>query len=323
AQPAKGDAVYEMYKQYDEITSKYAEAKAQGYPNEFIRYNDLSWITGGDHLSYALVDLANDGTPELVIENIDTATMAHQEYLIDLFGYENGQVQRIFDGTKHMTRAVASYALMENGIIRQVAEPTGASTVTSFYRVAPNGITTEWLGTVEHDTEDAHGYYQHSEDYNDRWAINESDYNSFVNQYDYDDSPTWYPIEDSTPIEQAMIQHRDIAVIVDGQTLDLDQAPIIQNDRTLVPMRAIFEALGASVQWNGADRTITSTKGDTTITLAIGSNTMRVNDQTITLDAPAQITASRTLVPIRAIGEALGADVQWNGTDRSVTVTAK
>lgn len=66
----------------------------------------------------------------------------------------------------------------------------------------------------------------------------------------------------------------DIKVTLDGKALSFDVPPQIINDRTMVPLRAIFEALGASVDWNQATKTVTSTKGDTTIKLTIDSNTM-------------------------------------------------
>ena len=96
----------------------------------------------------------------------------------------------------------------------------------------------------------------------------------------------------------------DIKVKLDGNTLSFDVPPQIINDRTMVPLRAIFEALGASVDWNQQTKTVTSVKGDTTIKLTIDSNTMYVNGNAVTLDTPACVVNDRTLVPVRAISEA-------------------
>ena len=98
--------------------------------------------------------------------------------------------------------------------------------------------------------------------------------------------------------------------------------PQIINDRTMVPLRAIFEALGASVEWNQETKTVTSTKGDTTIKLTIDSNTMYVNDNAVTLDSPACVVNDRTLVPVRAISEAYKTKVDWNGDTRTVTISS-
>ena len=90
-----------------------------------------------------------------------------------------------------------------------------------------------------------------------------------------------------------------------------DQAPEIVEGRTLVPLRAIFEALGASVEWDQATKTVTSSMDDVTIKLTIGDNTLYRNGEGVTLDVAAQILNGRTMVPARAIAEAYGVDVQW------------
>jgi hypothetical protein len=86
-------------------------------------------------------------------------------------------------------------------------------------------------------------------------------------------------------------------------------------------MRTIFEALGAEITWDGTTRTVTATKDDTTIALTIGSTTATVNGRAETLDQPAVIVGSRTLVPLRFVGEALGVTVNWDGATRTVSIT--
>ena len=76
-------------------------------------------------------------------------------------------------------------------------------------------------------------------------------------------------------------------------------------------MRAVFEALGADVDWNGETRTATAVKDDIMIELTIDSDVMTKSGETVTLDAPARILNDRTMVPLRAISEALGARVEW------------
>ena len=105
----------------------------------------------------------------------------------------------------------------------------------------------------------------------------------------------------------------DITVTLNGEAIDFaDQAPEIVEGRTLVPLRAIFEALGASVEWDQATKTVTSSMDDVTIKLTIGDNTLYRNGEAKVLDVPAQILNSRTMVPARAIAEAYGVDVQWD-----------
>jgi hypothetical protein len=111
-----------------------------------------------------------------------------------------------------------------------------------------------------------------------------------------------------------------IQVNINGSPLQMDVPPVIVNGRAMVPLRAIFNALGATVQWNPADQSITATKGSTTINLQIGSTTALYNGAQITLDAAPQIVGGRTLVPVRFIGEALGAQVSWDAANYRVNI---
>ncbi len=115
-----------------------------------------------------------------------------------------------------------------------------------------------------------------------------------------------------------------ITVTLNGtEIVFADQAPTIVDGRTLVPLRAIFEALGASVEWNGETRTVTSAKGDTAISLTIDTPTLYVNGEAKTLDVPAMIINGRTMVPARAVAEAYGVEVAWDGDTRTVILTAQ
>lgn len=114
-----------------------------------------------------------------------------------------------------------------------------------------------------------------------------------------------------------------ISVLLDYAPVTFDQEPIIVNDRTLVPVRAIFEAMGAAVAWNANTRTVTSILGDTTVIMVIDNTVMTVNDVPKSLDVPAKIYGDRTLVPVRAVSESFGADVKWIPETRTVQITSK
>ena len=88
----------------------------------------------------------------------------------------------------------------------------------------------------------------------------------------------------------------------------------------MVPLRAIFEALGASVEWDDATKTVTAVKGDITIKMTIGNDSFARNDETVALDSPATIVDSRTLVPVRAIAESFGSKVGWIAESKTVTI---
>lgn len=114
-----------------------------------------------------------------------------------------------------------------------------------------------------------------------------------------------------------------ITVTVNGENLTFDSEPIIQNDRLLVPMRAIFEALGADVSWNDSSKTASAVLGKTGLEITVGANELYKNGSKIVLDAPAVIAKDRTLVPIRAVSEGLGADVDWVSATKTVVITMK
>ncbi|MCC8160470.1 MAG: carbohydrate-binding domain-containing protein [Oscillospiraceae bacterium] len=112
-----------------------------------------------------------------------------------------------------------------------------------------------------------------------------------------------------------------ITVIYDGQTVEFDVQPEITDDSVMVPMRTIFELFGAKVKWDGDTQTITAKKKSKTITMTIGSSDITKNDETYTYAASPMIEDGRTLVPIRAVGELLGLDVDWDADTNTVTIT--
>lgn len=115
----------------------------------------------------------------------------------------------------------------------------------------------------------------------------------------------------------------NISVYLNGRQLAFEQEPIIQNDFTLVPFRTIFEELDMAVQWFGDERRVTAEKAGTAITLFIDNKTMYVNDKAIALETPPIIYNDFTLVPLRAVSEAAGAQVDWEPDTRSVQITAQ
>ena len=113
----------------------------------------------------------------------------------------------------------------------------------------------------------------------------------------------------------------DINVYVDGVKLFFDQPPVIKDDRTLVPMRIIFEALGAEVEWIASEKRVNVFWGKDSLDLWIGKTEMKTGGgKTITLDVPAQIINSRTMVPLRAVSEAMEAYVEWEPVGRNIFI---
>lgn len=129
--------------------------------------------------------------------------------------------------------------------------------------------------------------------------------------------------EDNSKLEELKVKPDIVTVTVDGNTLQFPlQDPIIIDGRTLVPMRTIFEALGADVQWideNGVKSIIASTDS-TTINMTIDSDKFYVNGEEKILDVPAQLINDKTLVPIRAVSESLGCSADWDNETKTVII---
>ena len=129
-----------------------------------------------------------------------------------------------------------------------------------------------------------------------------------------------FSLTDGGYVMEPQAPQQIICVSVNKKGVSFDQPPMLENGRTLVPLRAIIEALGASVNWNGASQTVTAVKGSTEISLKIGSTDMHVNGSVKTLDVPAKIINGRTLVPVRAVSEAFGCKVNWNQSTQTVMI---
>lgn len=116
---------------------------------------------------------------------------------------------------------------------------------------------------------------------------------------------------------------KEIRVFIDYELLTVEVPPVIQNGRTMLPLRAILEALGAEVGWDPITQTVTATKGDTVVTMVLGSSTAYVNNIPFKLDAPPYTVKGRTLVPARFLAESFKAGVAWDGTAWTVHITTK
>ena len=115
--------------------------------------------------------------------------------------------------------------------------------------------------------------------------------------------------------------NNEISVYVNGKRVMFDVKPQTINDRTMVPIRAIFEAMGAVVDWDSNTQTAISTKDNTTVKMALNSTTMYVNDAPVAMDVAPQIIDNRTLSPARYVAEAFGFTVNWDEGTRSVLIS--
>ena len=126
----------------------------------------------------------------------------------------------------------------------------------------------------------------------------------------------------------------EITVELDGKAIDFDVKPEIVDGRTMVPLRKIFEEIGATVKWDNDTQTVSARKNKKTITLAINSADLQIDKgdtdeegnpivEAVTLEVPAQIVSGRTLVPARALSESFGLNVDWDEDNQKVIITSK
>lgn len=119
---------------------------------------------------------------------------------------------------------------------------------------------------------------------------------------------------------------KEITVKVNGEEVECDTAPYIKNDCTMVPMRAIFEALGATVTWDNKTKTAigkrekTFTLNEAEVKITIGESILYFNGKAFEIDAAAEIVKDRTMVPVRAISEAFNAVVNWEDETKTVEI---
>jgi uncharacterized protein YxeA len=126
-------------------------------------------------------------------------------------------------------------------------------------------------------------------------------------------------IQDTTSIK-AESSNKHVSVLVKGKEVKFDVPPVLKYGRTLIPVRAITNALGADLQLDSETGTITITKDDITIVITIGSGVATINGKEVQMGAPADVMNNRTFVPIRFIAEALKQKVEWDQDTGSVIV---
>lgn len=117
------------------------------------------------------------------------------------------------------------------------------------------------------------------------------------------------------------IEYRGAKVRIDGELVEFeDQAPLIDDGRTMIPIRAVAQTLGAYAAWDGKNYQAIITKKGTTIKIPINSDIVYVDDEEVQLDCEAQIMNDRTMVPLRFIAETFGIEVDWDQETRTVMI---
>lgn len=113
---------------------------------------------------------------------------------------------------------------------------------------------------------------------------------------------------------------KNIQIFMEGTKQEYDRLPKVVQGRTLVPMRAIFESLGANVVWDGASKSVTATKDDQTMKLTINRLDAIINQRNVTLDIGPRMIDGSTYVPLRFISESFDSTVIWDGTNKYINI---
>ncbi|HEY9062794.1 MAG TPA: stalk domain-containing protein [Pseudobacteroides sp.] len=114
-----------------------------------------------------------------------------------------------------------------------------------------------------------------------------------------------------------------ISVRVDGELLYPDVLPINKDGRIMLPMRSIFEALGANISWDDKSKTVTAVKGNTTVKISINKKIANINGEDIEIDVPPALNQGRTMVPVRFVSESLGQTVSWDPENQHVDIISE
>ena len=106
----------------------------------------------------------------------------------------------------------------------------------------------------------------------------------------------------------------------DGNILGFDEPPIIEDGSTLVPMRFLFEQIGADVEWDSKTQTATAMLDNKAVTFSIDNVNARINNKPAKMDVPARLVNGKTMVPLRFLSENMGYDVDWDADSRTAIV---
>ena len=123
--------------------------------------------------------------------------------------------------------------------------------------------------------------------------------------------------------QATIVVKEEVTITIDKATVTTDVPPINVQGQTLVPVRGVFNAFNADIDWIPCDQKVFIRKDTTAIWLQIGEAHAKINDNIVPLAVPAMIYRGRTMVPLRFIAESLGAQVNWNPDTQTITIITK
>lgn len=299
------DSYYEGYsKIIDEYKGAYEEI-LKGNKNIYGQYPQVNYMfimyNNGKAL-YALKDLDSDGTPELFIGEKTEGSRSYT--LFGMFAFKNGSVINMHTDIGERNRL---FVLDTNELY--MSGSSGAA-YSSFEICSYNNG--EFTVKDYYDWADDVTTYNGSSITKEEWQTARENTESRIADLDWKSADSF---ADEKPSEH-------ITVLFNGTELSFGVEPYIENGVTMVPMRAIFEALGAEVSYDFETKTITAVKGERNVVLTAGSLTAYINGESTALQCAPVIISGSAMVPLRFVSESLDASVEWNGSTRTVYITS-
>ncbi len=255
---------------------------------------------------YAFHDFADDGVPELLISCLNY----HGEHRIyGIYGIENGEV-KVIDNECGVRWG---YDVCKGNILKYSGSSGAANNIVKFMKFDKNSAVPRTFSYVEMDGFAKNVFTKGTTLGAPVYPITEEEYYSAGSGYEMEEL-VWHDT-----MGYAIIDY-PIEVMLQGKALTFDTCPEIIGGRTMVPMRAIFEAMGAVVTWDDSTKSVFASKSGIDIKLSVGQCEMYKNGAMIWLDSAPIIKAGRTLVPVRAVSEAFGLMVEWDGENKVVSI---
>ncbi len=234
---------------------------------------------------------------------------------------ENGRMNReSYDDVEGGLLYVKGYAKYKGGVSVSGDEATVSGKLYDQENPYGKSVENVKLGIADKDLKDGSDYLLFVKD------------DTIISAVSENGAKTETVSKDITPPTVIILTIGDVNAIVNGETVTNDVAPMVVNDRTMLPIRFVAEALGADVLWDGYFQKVSIKSRKTDISIKIGEKYASVTEkialynqptEEVELDSPAFVENDRTYLPLRFVAEKLGADVKWDDATQTITITKK
>lgn len=326
--------------------------------DNYVNYGEYGWWKFDECngiYQAALLDMDSDGTDELIFtyargEFVDAAGRICPVGKNYIYTMENGSPLKIFESEeKYINGYSGGYYLGYSCVgnvtyVIMVEIGTEGAFLADYYIYSKNGnsIDVYKLHSCNGIIGDVFGIEYSITKNGEEVYISESEFVTEAEKYmkycgigikgqEYSKQITFEPfvkIERCKTHEEldnilSKISYSDISVLLNGNEINFETYPYIENGVTMVPIRAIFEALGAEVYYDAETKTIMASKGNTVVELVTGSENALINGERKELSAPIINKNGSTMVPLRFVSEALGAQVNWDTETKTITIKSE